>query len=244
MVALVALLLIALGFLAGSIPFGLLVARHYGMDIRAAGSGNIGMTNVWRVLGWKPGVAVLLLDVAKGLIPVLIAILFLTPSYTTGAVGWTIGFFPELSIGVGTPFALAIGKLAPMLVGIAAVLGHTFTPWLGFKGGKGVATGLGVAIALYGYWILVPAGVFLLLLLLTRMVSVSSIFASIALAAIGFIAAPADSPQLWTEIQQWRLWPFGILAFLLVLCTHRSNIRRILNGTENKVSFRRRPVAP
>jgi glycerol-3-phosphate acyltransferase PlsY len=242
-VALVAIVLVILGFLSGSIPFGLLVATQYGMDIRRVGSGNIGMTNVWRVLGWKPGVAVLLLDMAKGLVPVLVAVFFLTPTYTTGATGWTIGIFPELSLGSGTSIALAIGKLGPLFVGFAAVLGHTFTPWLGFKGGKGVATGLGVAIALYGYWILIPAVVFLIALLLSRMVSVSSVSAAVALAVIGFIAAPANNPNLWVGIQQWRLWPFGILIAMFVFYTHRSNIRRILDGTENKVSFRRKPAA-
>ena len=127
-----------------------------------------------------------------------------------------------------------------MLVGLAAVLGHTFTPWLKFKGGKGVATGLGVAIALYQVWILIPLTVFLLALGISRMVSLSSIIAAITLALVGFLAAPPHSDFLYVLTAQWRLWPFGILALLLVLYTHRSNIKRILNGTENKVSFGRK----
>jgi acyl phosphate:glycerol-3-phosphate acyltransferase len=197
-------LLLLTSFLCGSIPFGLFIARAYGMDIRAAGSGNIGATNVWRVLGWKPGVLVLVLDALKGLLPVLLAL--------------------------GLSRSVAMSTYVPMLTGLAAVLGHTFTPWLRFKGGKGVATGLGVAIALYQVWILIPLGVFLLGFFATRMVSVGSILAAVTLALLSLLPVAR------------HLWPFGVLAALLVVWTHRSNIKRILNGTEYRTPLGRKKV--
>lgn len=194
-----------IGFLSGSLPFGWMVARLGGMDIREHGSGNIGMTNVWRVMGWKPGLSVLILDVLKGLLPVLLA----------GRIMATVNP-PGLTLD-GRNWLL-------LICGIASILGHTFTPWLRFKGGKGVATSLGVLIALFKIWVLLPLGIFIVLLALTRMVSLSSILAalSVGLATV-FVA----------ELRPFMA--FGIPVFLLVLWTHRSNIRRIMNGTENRV---------
>ena len=197
------------GFLSGSLPFGWLVARLGGMDIRKHGSGNIGMTNVWRVMGWKAGLTVLLLDTAKGLLPVLLAQRLMAtvnpPGLTVSGSNWLL-----------------------LITGLAAILGHTFTPWLKFRGGKGVATSLGVLIALYQIWVLVPLGVFLLGLAATRMVSVGSILAGLAVAAVS-IAVP----------QLRHCMAFAIPLALLVTWTHRSNIRRILDGTESRIGSRR-----
>lgn len=205
----VLLVTVVLPFLIGSIPWGYIITRAHGQDIRELGSGNIGMTNVWRVLGWKAGLLVFLLDLAKGIIPVLIAMHYLSAAYVRG----------EDRFPASWPYA-------PLIAGVFAVLGHTFTPWLKFKGGKGVATGLGVGVALYGVWILIPLTVFGATLLVTRLVSAGSLLAALALVTISF----------W---QPDYVWPFGIIAAVLVFYTHRSNIRRIIAGTENRVSFGR-----
>ena len=131
------------GFLLGSIPVGYIVAKAKGIDIRATGSGNIGATNVWRALGWQWGVTVLAADILKGLLPTLAAVL-LTRGQTQ-ASGWAPSGAAWLA----------------MATGLCAVLGHTFTPWLRFKGGKGVATGLGALLALFQAWALIPLAIFL-----------------------------------------------------------------------------------
>ncbi|MDQ3024498.1 MAG: glycerol-3-phosphate 1-O-acyltransferase PlsY, partial [bacterium] len=220
-----------LGFLLGSIPFGLIVSKHCGVDIRALGSGNIGMTNVWRSLGWKPGLLVFVLDVLKGLVPTCLAYrACIGAQVTLAAVGpdpnpmfdYDTKNYEHLHyteyVWLGVPSGNAWAYV-PMVVGLAAVLGHTFTPWLRFKGGKGVATGLGVAMALYQWWILVPLTLFVVSLAVTRMVSLSSLLAAAAIAG------------LCLNRGLTHLWPFGIVVFLLVLWTHRSNIRRIIAGT-------------
>jgi glycerol-3-phosphate acyltransferase PlsY len=194
-----------IGFLSGSLPFGWIVARLGGMDIREHGSGNIGMTNVWRVMGWKHGLSVLVLDILKGLLPVLLA-------------GW-------LMARVNPPGLTLDGRSWLLLItGFAAILGHTFTPWLRFKGGKGVATSLGVLIALFKFWVLLPLGIFLVLLALTRMVSLSSILAALSV-GLATLLVPELRPFM----------AFGIPISLLVIWTHRSNIRRIMDGTESRV---------
>jgi glycerol-3-phosphate acyltransferase PlsY len=224
------------GFLLGSIPFGYMVVKvFYHQDIRQLGSGNIGMTNVWRTFGWRAGFLVLLLDVLKGFIPVFVGMGVLALHRFVDAIAGpavSSGEWLEV-LGHGDPLSVAAARVGPMAIGLAAILGHTFTPWLNFKGGKGVATGLGVAIALFLPWILIPVSVFVLLLLTTRMVSAASIGAALALAITGFFVE--DGIQFL-----YLVWPFGILALMLVLYTHRSNIRRILNGTENKISFGRK----
>jgi glycerol-3-phosphate acyltransferase PlsY len=194
---------LVLGFLAGSVPFGFIVAKLRGVDIRTVGSGNIGMTNVWRVCGWPYGVTVMILDILKGLVPLISLALCLPYS--------TIADNPGLIV------------TTKMLTGLAAVLGHTFTPWLKFKGGKGVATAGGVLIGLYQAWVLVPVGIFLVLALATRYVSVGSLVAALSVAVLSF-TVPALKP----------LWPLGLLAAVLVCWTHRSNIKRLLDGTENR----------
>jgi glycerol-3-phosphate acyltransferase PlsY len=164
------------------------------------------MTNVWRALGWDYGMMVLMLDLLKGLIPVqLLAVCLgsLPPEY-----GITAGMEPPLLMGTG----------------LAAILGHTFTPWLKFKGGKGVATGGGVLLGLLGGWLLIPIGLMALVILITRYVSLGSILAGLTVAGLT-LAVP--------QLRQW--WPLGVLTALIVLATHRGNIRRLLSGTENKL---------
>ena len=199
-----------IGFLSGSLPFGWIVARLAGIEIREHGSGNIGMTNVWRVLGWKHGLSVLILDVLKGLLPVLLAARLMAtvnpPGLTPDGRNWLL-----------------------LICGLAAILGHTFTPWLRFKGGKGVATSLGVLIALFKIWALLPLGIFLLLLALTRMVSLSSILAALSV-GLATVFVPELRPFM----------AFGIPIALLVIWTHRENIGRIINGTERRIGRRKK----
>ncbi|MCH7472119.1 glycerol-3-phosphate 1-O-acyltransferase PlsY [bacterium] len=195
----------AAAFLCGSIPFGWLAARAKGVDLRQVGSGNVGATNAWRVLGRKYGIAVLILDALKGLVPV------------AALTSW-------LASTQGSQQSEAWQASALMLCGAFAIFGHTFTPWLKFKGGKGVATGLGVIVALYHAWVLIPLGVFGLALAASRYVSLSSILAVLCVAVLSF-AVEVLRP----------LWPFGLFSAALVLWTHRSNIARIIAGTERSV---------
>jgi len=219
-------LVIALAFLSGSIPFGLLIARSRGIDIRKHGSGNIGATNVGRVLGRKPGLLCFALDVLKG-------------------------FVPTLAFGVWATYAGRL-DLAPreawvwLAVMMAPVLGHMFCPWVGFKGGKGVATGLGALLGVYPVLTVAGLGalaVWLLTLRLWRMVSLSSILAAACVPGwivLTFVGAQrrgtidAGTPWLTTG------WPFlalGAALALLVIIKHRANISRILRGTESRVTW-------
>lgn len=219
-----AALLILAAYLTGSIPFGFIIAHLRGIDIRKHGSGNIGATNVGRVLGRKWGGICFGLDVLKGLLPTLLA-------------GWWMGLvrFDGGEIGTASTATLFIwlGAMA------ATVVGHMFPIWLGFKGGKGVATGFG---ALLGVWpVLTIAGVGALLVWLTsvkicRMVGISSVIAAICLPLLVFV-------QPWAA--QWMgrgahppVWPFGVVACILaavVVIKHRANIARTLAGTEPRI---------
>ena len=180
-------------FLCGSIPVGLLLVKVAGKgDVRTHGSGNIGATNVSRVGGKALGVLTLLLDIAKGFLPVFIA----------KQLGW--------------------GESVLSLLAICAVLGHVFTPWLRFRGGKGVATALGVALAFRAAMVLPALGVFIVLLLVFRYVSLGSVMAALALPLIlAWKGAPAVVLLLWAGIS------------LIVIVKHHENIRRLLKGTES-----------
>lgn len=180
-------------FLSGSIPFGLLLVKLAGKgDVRAHGSGNIGATNVSRVGGKALGIVTLLLDIAKGFLPVFLA------------------------------KQAGLGEANLSLLALAAVLGHVFTPWLRFQGGKGVATALGVALAFRAAMVVPALGVFVVLLLLFRYVSLGSVTAALALPAV-LLWKGAAPPVLLT----WA----GIS--LLVIGKHHENIRRLLKGTES-----------
>ncbi|MEZ0327899.1 MAG: glycerol-3-phosphate 1-O-acyltransferase PlsY [Fimbriimonas sp.] len=203
------LFLLFLGaFLLGSIPIGFLAARAKGIDIRTVGSGNIGATNVSRALGNKAGYAVFVLDMLKGLIPGLVARQLITEP---------IGGLPP--------------QLYWFLVGIAAFFGHMFCPWLGFKGGKGIATGLGALIAAAPLLALACFGVFFLFMIFTMMVSLSSLAAAVVLPIFGYLL-PGEPRELV---------PIYICLSLLVFYKHRENIKRIRAGTEPKFQFKKKP---
>ncbi|MFN8012649.1 MAG: glycerol-3-phosphate 1-O-acyltransferase PlsY [Holophagaceae bacterium] len=194
-------------FLAGSIPFGLVIVKLLGKgDVRSQGSGNIGATNVSRVAGKGIGLFVLLLDIAKGVVPVVLAKRAGIPEPT-----W--------------PW-----------IGFGAVCGHVFSPWLGFKGGKGVATALGVVAAVNWRLGALPMAVFLAALWLTRHVSLGSILAALLLPAEVVLLALAGEyggfRALADNLPYLLAWAF--LA-VLVIAKHHENIRRLQLGTESKL---------
>ncbi len=190
-------------YVCGSIPFGLLIARMVrGIDLREHGSRNIGATNTGRVLGAKWGLLVLLLDALKGLLPTLLLPMLLAKSSLVN----------HLQVGCG----------------IAAILGHMFPVWLGFRGGKGVATSLGVISVVTPHGTVAAVIVFALTFAASRIVSLSSLLAAIALGLAQFVLLwPAPfSPETWSVAL------FSLLAPLLVILRHRSNIARLLKGEE------------
>jgi glycerol-3-phosphate acyltransferase PlsY len=205
-------------YLLGSIPTGFLVAKAKGVDIRAAGSGNIGATNAMRVLGKTAGIFVLLLDAAKGFIACSLGV-FMAVNLANQQSGLH-------SVGNNSGDAVFNSLLyLPIVAGIFAVLGHNYTCWLKFKGGKGVATTAGVYLALAPVPLAVALAAFILALLVTRYVSVGSISAAVALPVAVWIMAPDN---LLLGIVTTAL---GALA----IYKHKSNIRRLLAGTENRL---------
>ena len=187
------LLAAVLGYLSGSVPYGLLLTRAAGLgDIRSIGSGNIGATNVLRTGNKKVAAATLLLDALKGAIPVLL-------------LGWLWG------------------RDAGLIAGIAALLGHIFPVWLGFKGGKGVATGAGVLLAA-SWWIgLICALIWVVMAKVTRISSASALTACACAPVIALISGDL------------RLAGFALVLVLLIIWRHQDNIRRLLAGTEPRI---------
>ncbi len=207
-------LLLALGaYLLGAVPFGLLLGRLAGRDIRREGSGNIGATNVVRVCGWKWGAPAFALDFLKGLLPVLAAWKWIEPA------------------GVW-----------PILAGVAAILGHNFPVWLKFKGGKGVATSAGAVLGLMPAPLGVALAVFAVVLGVWRYVSLGSISAAAALVVARLALTPAP-----LAAENLALTLTAVILAALVWLRHRSNISRLLNGTENRLGSKPaepRPEAP
>jgi glycerol-3-phosphate acyltransferase PlsY len=191
--------ILILSYFLGSLPFGLIVAfRWRGVDIRKYGSGNIGATNVYRALGRGPGAVVFVLDILKGLIPVLIARQWMPND------AWT-----------------AVG------VAILAILGHTFSVFLKFRGGKGAATSLGVIIGLDWRVAVVTFVVWFIVLAISRFVSLASIAGAVSVPVMMF----ALGMPLPYKI-------FGLVAGACVIAKHRSNISRLMNGTEARIGQR------
>jgi glycerol-3-phosphate acyltransferase PlsY len=205
------LILIIAAYLLGSVPFGVIIASAHGKDLRSIGSGNIGATNVARALGRKWAYICFALDVLKGLLPMLIA---------------------KSLVHETTLAALSLWLAA----GCAAIIGHVFPIYLKFKGGKGVATSVGVILGLYPYYTLpgiIAFLVWLIFLLIWRYVSLASMAASLAF-PIALIATIAFNDN-WHFTQ---LWPIIIVALampLLVIIRHVENIKRLLEGSEAKV---------
>lgn len=202
-------------YLVGAIPFGLLIARTQGVDLRKVGSGNIGATNVTRTLGKKWGYLCFAMDVLKGLIPMV-----LVPAF--GLIDTEQATLGQLSLW--------------LLVGCLAILGHVFPVYLGFKGGKGVATSLGVVLGLWPYYTfcgLITFAVWGIALWIWRYVSLASILAAVifpvSLAIFTFCLAE------WELVRLWPLFIVAILMPLLVIARHAENIKRLMEGSEHKI---------
>lgn len=192
-----------LAYLLGSIPTAVWVGKlFYHVDIRNEGSGNAGATNTVRVLGAKAGIPVIIVDVAKGYFAVFFMQFFIP-------LNWTV----------------ETGTYLQILAGFLAVIGHVFPVFAGFRGGKGVATLLGMGIALYSTVIWVPVIVFLIVLLSTGYVSLGSILAGLSFPITDIIFFHDTHPGKVS---------LSILAALFLLFTHRKNIKRLMNGTENR----------
>jgi len=209
-------ILIFVSYFLGAIPTGFLVGKiFFGKDIRREGSKNTGATNVFRVFGPLPGIAVLVIDVLKGFLPVF--------------------FIPEMLFPMG-----ALGN-TPVLAGLACVAGHNWTVFLDFKGGKGVATSLGVFLALAPLQTVLAASVFALVLGLTGYVSLGSLTAGVALSVFLWIS-PALPLEKYFGLNfmliqdvQLSIKIIGSIIALLVFYTHRTNINRLLEGKENRL---------
>ena len=204
-------LAIIAAYLLGSIPFGLLIAKAHGKDLRSIGSGNIGATNVSRALGRKWAYFCFVLDVLKGLVPMLATMI------------------------IAKPYSVILLWLW-LAVGCAAILGHIFPIYVKFKGGKGVATSFGVAMGLWPYFTVCAlffAATWVVVVLMWRYVSLASIAASLTFPLVLIMAI--------ILIPSWELailWPVVITAFaipVMVIVRHRENIQRLLAGTESKI---------
>jgi glycerol-3-phosphate acyltransferase PlsY len=230
------LLFLVASFLIGSIPFGLLVGRLRGIDIRQQGSKNIGATNVGRVLGRSWGLLCFALDVLKGFLP-------------TFAFGLYSGAMDAARAITIEPHLLAWW----LSISCAAVFGHVFNPWLGFKGGKGVATSLGALLAVYPVLSVAMAvcfGVWCLCVALWRYVSLASILAAISLPPLVILVANARKELLFPEAAASPdaipyLAGSGLIVAVtcilagIIIWAHRSNIERLASGTESKVGLPR-----
>jgi len=209
----IACLFAALGaYVIGATPFGYLAGKLRGVDIRQHGSGNIGATNVFRVLGRKVGIPVFIFDIVKGWLPVMVA-------------RWMVeardipSDWPTIAAGVG------------------AVLGHNFTFWLGFRGGKGIATSAGILLALLPIPLAAAMTTWLLLFFTTRYVAIGSIGAAIMVPLATIIL------YVWRGDPGPPLVGFSLLLGLLAIWRHRSNIRRLLNGTESRFTKKVPPAS-
>ncbi len=194
-------------YLLGSIPTGYLVARARHVDIRSLGSGNIGATNVFRTLGPTAGTVVLLIDFLKG----FLACILLAPALT--------------DLLLPPPAAESVQHEIPLLIaGITAILGHNYTCWLRFRGGKGIATSAGVLIALVPWALLIGLGIWLTFFALFRYVSLASIAAALTLPL-----------AVWLTGCSLTLILVTLALAVLAVYKHRSNIQRLLNGTEHRI---------
>jgi glycerol-3-phosphate acyltransferase PlsY len=214
-------IIVILSYLAGSIPNSIIISKAVrGIDIRNHGSGNAGGTNVLRVLGWKYGLIVIFLDALKGAIAVvIISRLFYGP-------------LPFENVSPFDDFTLV-----QIIAGMSAVIGHIWTVFADFKGGKGIATALGMLLTLITIDMLIAVGIFALVVLISRYVSLGSIIAAISVPSTLFIRENlfhVDIPGYST------LFPFIVGVTALVIFTHRKNLVRIFNGNENKISFRKK----
>ena len=197
------LLVAVIAYLVGSIPTGYLMARAKGIDIRSVGSGNIGATNVFRILGKGPGIVVLLIDALKGYIPAkLLPMVFAPDVIAEGLKHQNIA----------------------IVAGFFAIIGHNYTCWLRFKGGKGVATSAGVLIAWVPMALLIALGTWIVVFAVSRYVSLASILAAVVLPF-----------AVWGTGERGTMIGIATVISLLAIYKHRANIQRLIAGTENRI---------
>ena len=224
--ALVITFIVLIAYLLGSIPFGLLVGKSRGIDIREHGSRNIGATNVWRVMGKKFGLTTFICDLGKGWLAVVLG-------------QWIATHWP---VPVALPHLKErIDFFDPGFAGITAaigcILGHNFPVWLRFKGGKGVATSLGVIFGMMPLAALIVFAIWGGVFKVSRYVSLASLVAAVAL-PVAVIAL-----MFTGQVRGWAYFYFACVAAILVVRRHRENIRRLVAGTENRFGTPK-PAAP
>lgn len=202
--------IVAISYFLGAIPSGYLIGKLKGVDIRKQGSGNIGATNAFRILGAKAASVVLLADAFKGFLSCLLAPIIATE--------WT-----------GVPISDDTASLLMIIAGLGAILGHSFTFWLKFKGGKGIATSAGVFLTITPLALGICLLVFSITIFLSRYVSLSSILAAICLPF-----------SVYLIYHNFLISSITVVIALLVIYRHRSNIKRLLNGTENRLGPKNR----
>lgn len=210
--------IVILSYLVGSIPGSIWVGKLlYNIDLREHGSGNAGATNAFRVMGWKAGLLATVVDLGKGLFAAGVLATIRIDGLPSGMEFWHIETFVRL------------------IAGVACVIGHMFPVWAKFKGGKGVNTSAGVLFALTPITMFITLGVFVLVLISSRYVSLASL-----MAAITFPSAVAIRKYVFgVDRLDPSLLVIGIVMALVIIVAHHTNIKRLLNGTENRIrSFR------
>ena len=207
--------LVLASYIVGSLPFGFWISKSLGVDIRNQGSGNIGATNVLRTLGRKVGITVLILDISKGFLPVLIG---------------SIIIFNQLPDSMLDKEEIK-GTIY-VLLAIGAILGHNYTFWLGFKGGKGIATSAGAIMPFLPEVLIGSLFVWILFFFLSRYVAIASIAAAFS---IPILTVSLDHNYLFPDINSsWPVISFGIIASIMAVWRHRSNIQRLIKGEEDQ----------
>jgi len=233
-------------YLIGSIPFGVLIARSRGIDITKHGSGNVGATNVFRVVGKGLGILCLLLDFLKGFLPVVVATNLMRIQGETPPV--PLSFLWGLTDEFPVHEQLAVHSVQ-VITALAAILGHNYSLFLKGKGGKGIATSAGVLMALMPVVLLVMTLVFAATFYISGYVSLGSVFAGLSLPVLRHLGdrilplgGDRSQPTLW-ESGTWNkpLFVFSIVACALAIWRHRTNLKRIVAGTEDRLTRRKPP---
>ena len=233
-------LLPVLAYLIGSIPFGVIIARSRGIDIRKHGSGNVGATNVFRVVGKSFGITCLFLDFLKGFLPVVLATNLLRITGEAPAI--SLPFLWGLTEDYSRDQQLFIHTIQ-VVTALAAILGHNYSIFLRGNGGKGIATSAGVLVALMPLVFLGMLAVFIITLYVSGFVSLGSILAALSLPILRHLGdrlrhvdGDKDQPSLW-EAGVWNkpLMIFALVACFLAIWRHRSNIQRLFAGTEDRL---------
>ena len=209
--------LIVAAYVIGSIPFGAIIGRLHGVNLRKVGSGNVGATNVGRALGRKWGILCFVLDTLKGFLPVFLAGMYFFKTATDAS---------DLSL---------LNQISWLAVAFGAIIGHVFSFWLKFRGGKGVATSLGALLGFYPYFTwagLIALGIWIIVVLIWRYVSLGSI---VSAAAFPVLLLVVWLGMGWSVGQLWPMLVFSIIIAALVIVRHRSNLARLLAGQENKI---------